>query len=52
MPEEYDPKDALKETLKLHGAYQQPDHQEVKFLIVRDLEDVEPDLGPPRAPKS
>ena len=48
----HDPKDAADKVLKLHGAYQQPDHQEVKFLIVRDLEDVEPSRGPSRAPKS
>ncbi len=26
----------------MHGAYQQPDAQEIKFLSVRDLKDVEP----------
>lgn len=48
---EYNKKDAVKEILKLHKAYQQPDHQEI-HLIMRPLSEVEPDLGPPRAPKS
>ena len=47
----HDPKDAADKVLKLHGAYQQPDVGEVKFLIVRSLDEVEPSLPPPRAPK-
>ena len=39
--EEFDTKDATKEILKLHGAYAQPDGGDVKFLIVRDLSEVE-----------
>ena len=38
----HDAKDATKEILKLHGAYAQPEGGEVKFLVVRDLDDVVP----------
>ncbi len=39
--EEYDTKDSLDKVMKTHGAYAQPEHQEVKFLVVRDLSEVE-----------
>ena len=48
----HDPKDALDKVLKLNGAYAQPEHQDVKFLLVRSLDEVEPSLPPSRAPKS
>lgn len=41
----HDPKDATDRILKLHGAYSQPEHEEVKFLILRDLKDVVPTDG-------
>ena len=41
----HDPKDATKEVLKLTGAYKQPDAGDIKFLIVRDLSEVEADDG-------
>ncbi len=43
--EVHDQKDALKEILKLHGSYAQPEGGEVKFLIVGALEDVVPSTG-------
>ena len=41
----HDPKDAVKEILRLHGSYDQPEGSELKFLLVRDLEDVIPTEG-------
>ena len=38
----HDPEDALDKVLKLTGAYAQPEHQDVKFLLVRSLDEVEP----------
>jgi hypothetical protein len=37
----HDPKDATKEVLKLAGAYKQPEGGEVKFLVLRSLDEVE-----------
>ena len=50
--EEFNQESALDKVLKLTGAYAQPEHQDVKFLLVRSLDEVEPSLPPPRAPKS
>ena len=38
----HDPKDALKEILKLHGAYAQPEAGEMRVLVVTDVKDVQP----------
>ena len=43
--DEYDKKNAVKEILKMHGMYQKPDVGEVKFLIVRSLDEVEASDG-------
>ena len=43
--EAHDPKDANKEILKMRGAYQQPNVGELKFLIVRSLDEVEASGG-------
>jgi len=43
--EEFHTEAALDKVLRIHGAYETPETDEVKFLVLRDLEDVIPTEG-------